>query len=105
MKQLASGLKQKRKLKCNLCERHLVRAYLMFCFFIIIQRGNRADGLESFVQVEVDGKVLGVSDTKQVEPAEQWFDYDFTCSFQCSKVAQALDDIAHKPIICKSRVC
>ncbi|XP_076012089.1 cilia- and flagella-associated protein 70-like [Genypterus blacodes] len=62
-------------------------------------QGSSAEPLKSFVQVELDGNVLGVSDTKQVEPGEQQLGYDFTCSFQCSKDAQALDDIAHNPII------
>ncbi|KAF7655407.1 hypothetical protein LDENG_00056190 [Lucifuga dentata] len=71
----------------------------MYCFIIFSQRGIRVDGFQTFVRVEVDGTVLGESDRKQVEPVEQQFDYEFTCSFHCSKNAQALDDIAHKPVI------
>uniref|UniRef100_UPI0037E8A8BF cilia- and flagella-associated protein 70 n=1 Tax=Semicossyphus pulcher TaxID=241346 RepID=UPI0037E8A8BF len=60
---------------------------------------KKEDSFQSFLQVEVDGKVLGQSDQKRFEPVEERVDYDFTCSFHCPYNAQALSDIAHKPII------
>ena len=69
--------------------------YPVFSF----QQGKKTGGFQSFLQVQVDGNVLGESDRKQV--VEQRVDYDFTCSFHCSNNTQALSDLAHKPIICK----
>ncbi|XP_070687791.1 cilia- and flagella-associated protein 70 [Pempheris klunzingeri] len=71
---------------------------------ITVVRGNNLQGkkpgsFQSFLKVEVDGKVLGESDKKHFNPDEQCVDYDFACSFHCSRDAKALNDIAQKPII------
>lgn len=66
------------------------------------QRGNKPDSLQNFVRVEFNGAVLGDSPKeKSVSVEQSAVDYNFTCSFQCSSTAQTLDDVAHKPVICK----
>ncbi|XP_029924218.1 cilia- and flagella-associated protein 70 [Myripristis murdjan] len=62
-------------------------------------RGNNPNSCETFVRAELDGVLLGESARKQDAPVEGRVDYNFTCSFHCSDAAQALDDIAHKPVI------
>ncbi|KAK9542292.1 hypothetical protein VZT92_000167 [Zoarces viviparus] len=71
---------------------------------ITVVRGNnlqgaKTGGLQSCVQVEVDQHVLGNSEEMQLDPPEQRVDYDFTCSFHCPSTAQAVSDMANKPII------
>ncbi|XP_035538153.1 cilia- and flagella-associated protein 70 [Morone saxatilis] len=62
-------------------------------------QGKKPDSLLSFLEIQLDGTVLGESDKKLSEPVEQRVDYNFTCSFHYPSDAQALSNIAHKPII------
>lgn len=55
------------------------------------------------VRVEFDGTLVGESDEKQGNPMQDFIDYKFTCIFRWPNDAQALSDIAQKPIVCKSR--
>ncbi|XP_068171036.1 cilia- and flagella-associated protein 70 [Antennarius striatus] len=71
---------------------------------VTIIRGNnltekKADNFQSVLQVEFDGTVLGESDKKQADSVRKCVDYNFTCSFHCTKDAQALSNIAQKPVI------
>ncbi|XP_043090031.1 cilia- and flagella-associated protein 70 [Puntigrus tetrazona] len=61
-------------------------------------RGSRTDSCLSFVRAEFNGCVLGDSQ-KLDTPEGKNAVYNFTCSFECSEVAHALDDVAHKPVI------
>ncbi|XP_051799997.1 cilia- and flagella-associated protein 70 isoform X2 [Acanthochromis polyacanthus] len=60
---------------------------------------SRGDSFQSFLTLGIEGALLGESDRKQVDPAEQHVNYDFTCSFPCLNDAEALSDIAQKLII------
>ncbi|XP_028258040.1 cilia- and flagella-associated protein 70-like [Parambassis ranga] len=62
-------------------------------------QGKKAGSFQSFLQVSLDGVVLGESDNKQLDPAEGRIDYDFTCSFHCSNDAQAFSSIAQNTVI------
>ncbi|XP_068614939.1 cilia- and flagella-associated protein 70-like, partial [Brachionichthys hirsutus] len=71
---------------------------------VTVTRGNvltekKADSFQSVLQVEYDGAVVGESDKKQADPLRECVDYSFTCSFHCSKDAQALSNMAQKPVI------
>ncbi|CAI5644785.1 unnamed protein product [Oreochromis niloticus] len=71
---------------------------------IHINRGNnlqatKGDSFQSLVRVEFDGTLLGESDEKQGNPMQDCVDYKFTCIFRCPNDAQALSDIAQKPIV------
>lgn len=67
---------------------------------IVFQKGSRTESFLSFVRVEFNGVVLGDS-PKLDAIVDSAVDYSFTCSFECSDAAHNLDDLAHKPVICK----
>uniref|UniRef100_A0A3Q3LN62 Cilia and flagella associated protein 70 n=1 Tax=Mastacembelus armatus TaxID=205130 RepID=A0A3Q3LN62_9TELE len=62
-------------------------------------KGKTAENFRSFLQVEMDGMVLGQSDKKPFDPEHQLVIYDFDCNFHCPSDTQALSDIAQKPVI------
>ncbi|XP_065327620.1 cilia- and flagella-associated protein 70 [Pelmatolapia mariae] len=62
-------------------------------------QSKRGDSFQSLVRVEFDGTLLGESDEKQGNPMQDCIDYKFTCIFRCPNDAQALSDIAQKPIV------
>lgn len=66
----------------------------------MFQKGSRTESFLSFVRAEFNGVVLGDS-TKVDAVVDESVDYNFTCSFECSDSAHSLDDLAHKPVICK----
>ncbi|XP_069575971.1 cilia- and flagella-associated protein 70 [Brachyistius frenatus] len=59
--------------------------------------GKKPNSFQSVVQVAMGRSVLGESVKKQV--VEHQIDYNFTCSYHCPDNAQAVSDLAHKPII------
>ncbi|KAK7912965.1 hypothetical protein WMY93_013176 [Mugilogobius chulae] len=61
-------------------------------------KGRKAD-FQSFVKVEVDGTVLGESEKRTRNPSDNSFNYDFTCSFHCSRDPQAIAELARKLLI------
>lgn len=73
-------------------------------FFLSFQQGKKTDKFLSFVEVAVNGTVLGESEKKENHPTEHYVDYDFSCTFHLQNDTQALSDITHKPIICETSV-
>lgn len=64
------------------------------------QKGSRTESFLSFVRAEFNGIVLG--DSPKVDAVvDESVEYNFTSSFECSDAAHNLDDLAHKPVICK----
>uniref|UniRef100_A0A3Q1G384 Cilia and flagella associated protein 70 n=1 Tax=Acanthochromis polyacanthus TaxID=80966 RepID=A0A3Q1G384_9TELE len=53
----------------------------------------------SFLTLGIEGALLGESDRKQVDPAEQHVNYDFTCSFPCLNDAEALIQLSFLPAL------
>uniref|UniRef100_A0AAV2LUN9 Uncharacterized protein n=1 Tax=Knipowitschia caucasica TaxID=637954 RepID=A0AAV2LUN9_KNICA len=68
-----------------------------------VTRGHRLRGrcaeFKSFVRVEVDEFALGESEKKVRDPSDDRFNYDFSCSFSCSRDAQAIAALAAKLLI------
>nr|XP_061830833.1 cilia- and flagella-associated protein 70-like [Nerophis lumbriciformis] len=61
--------------------------------------GKKAGNLQSYLRVEVNGVMVGESDRKPVDPAAQYIEYDYSCSFVCCDGVLPLSDVPHKPII------
>ena len=69
---------------------------------VYFQQGNKHEPLHHLVRVEFNGALVGESDRRQeVDVIEGVVDYDFSCSFRCPDDRHSLDDMAHKPLICK----
>ncbi|XP_077568878.1 cilia- and flagella-associated protein 70 isoform X1 [Stigmatopora nigra] len=61
--------------------------------------GKKAGTVQSFLNMEVNGVLLGESEKRTVDPAAQFIEYDFTRKFTCGNEALALSDILHKPVV------
>ena len=64
-----------------------------------MQKGNKPnESFFSFVRAEFNGLVLG--DSQKLDASvDLGVKYNLTCGFECSKAADTLDDVAHKPLI------
>ncbi|XP_037550410.1 cilia- and flagella-associated protein 70 [Nematolebias whitei] len=62
-------------------------------------QGKKSGSLLSFLQVAIDGNLLGESDKMEINLLEQRVDYNFTCCFSPPKDSQALSDVSQKPVI------
>lgn len=67
------------------------------------QKGFKGDTSVTFIRAEFNQVVLGDSAKITVSP-EGTAKYNFTCSFEFNPEGGgiALDDLAHKPVFCKS---
>lgn len=66
------------------------------------QKGSKGDTPVTFIRAEFNQAVLGDS-AKITVSSEGTAKYNFTCSFEFNPEGGiTLDDLAHKPVFCKS---